>query len=196
MLARPKTVTHQGPEESVRGDEKPTVIPPFDPATLGCEPDPEDERPTLIPDFDPEAFARDSEVRQRPVLPPSGESTVDEARRHLHEGDPERALFLLSSLLEVAPLHVEASSLSNECRVALERDCQSAIGSVSTVLVVAASAEELRGFGLDNVSGFLLSLLDGATDIETVLDLCGLPRLLALRHLRGLVTRGIVEAAI
>jgi hypothetical protein len=63
------------------------------------------------------------------------------------------------------------------------------------VLVVAVSPNELLGYGLDHLSGFLLSLIDGATDVETVLDLCGRPRLLALSHLRDLVARGIVHPA-
>jgi hypothetical protein len=50
-------------------------------------------------------------------------------------------------------------------------------------------------FALDNVSGFLLSLMDGATNVEAILDISGLPRLLALRHLRSLVERGIVVGA-
>jgi hypothetical protein len=116
------------------------------------------------------------------------------AQAALQDGEPERALFLLSSLLDLAPFHAEANALSSECRVALERECLSAIGSVSTILVVSVSPQDLMGFGLDHVSGFLVALLDGATDVESVLDLCGLPRLLALRHLRGLVARGVVEA--
>ena len=83
----------------------------------------------------------------------------------------------------------------SECRQALERDCLSAIGSESSVLVVAVSPEELKRFTLDNVSGFLLSVMDGATDVETILDISGLPRLLALRHIRGLLDRGIVVVA-
>jgi hypothetical protein len=66
-------------------------------------------------------------------------------------------------------------------RLALERDCLSAIGSGSAVLVVAISAEELTRITLDNVSGFLLSVMDGATDVEMILDISCLPRLVALR---------------
>ena len=84
---------------------------------------------------------------------------------------------------------------SPACRQALERDCVSAIGSESAVLVVALSPEELRRFTLDNVSGFLLSVIDGTTNVETILDISGLPRLLALRHIRGLLDRGIVVAS-
>jgi len=110
-------------------------------------------------------------------------------------GDHEDALFLLAHLLELAPLHPEATTLSNECRQALERQCLSAIGSETAVLVAAIPPEELKRFALDNVSGFLLSLMDGATNVESILDICGLPRLLALRHLRGMLDRGIVIIA-
>ena len=76
-------------------------------------------------------------------------------------------------LLELAPLHPEASALASECRQALEHECLAAVGSPSAVLVVALSPQELKRFNLDNVSGFLLSVMDGATDVETILDIAG-----------------------
>jgi len=160
-------------------------------------PDPPDEsnddRPTVLPPFDADAFARDSELRLRSAHPVAmDETTMDEARRLLDDGQAEDALFLLSRLLEAMPLDVEARRLSDECGVALEHECWSVIGSRSTILYVSVSPDELREFALDHVSGFLVSRVDGVTDAETLLDISGLPRLLALRHLRGLVSRGIV----
>ena len=154
-----------------------------------------DERPTVVPAFDPEAFARDSETRQRAASAGEGEPTIDQARRLHLDGEHERALFLLASLLELAPLHPEATQLSSDCRGALERECLAVVGSESAILVAAVSTEELKGFALDNVSGFLLSVIDGATDVESILDISGLPRLLALRHLRSLLDRGIIVVA-
>ena len=148
-----------------------------------------------MPEFDPEAFARDSETKQRAAVAEGGEPTIDQARRHHLAGEHEEALFLLTRLLELAPLHPEGSKLASECRQALERDCLSALGSKSAIFVVAVSPEELKRFTLDNVSGFLLSVMDGATDVETILDISGLPRLLALRHLRSLLERGVVAVA-
>ena len=110
----------------------------------------------------------------------------------ISNGEHEPALFLLARLLELAPLHPEGSRLASDCRQALEKECLAAIGSESAILVTAVSPEELKRFTLDNVSGFLLSAMDGATDVETILDISGLPRLLALRHMRGLLERGIV----
>ena len=188
----PTTSSTQGePEPDV---ERPTLVPEFDPEAFARESDADGDRPTVVPDYDPEAFARDSEVKQRAALPVTGESTIDEARRLLQQGAPEEALFLVARLLEHSPFHSEATALLKECRDALERECLSAIGSPSAILVVALRPDELRGFALDSASGFLLSLLDGATTVETLVDLSGLPRLLALRHLRGLVARGLVVA--
>jgi hypothetical protein len=155
------------------------------------------ERPTVVPDFDPEAFARDSEIKQRAASASAvaHEPTIDRARRLHADGEYEQALSPLEGLLDLVPLHPEARRLSDQCREALERECLSSVGSQSAVLVVAVSSEELKTFALDNVSGFLLSLMDGASDVETILDICGQPRLLALRRLRSLLDRGIVVVA-
>ena len=131
----------------------------------------------------------DHDRRSRPA------TTIEDARRLLKWGEAEQALSLLARLLEHLPFHADASALSQECRQAVERECVSEIGSLSAVLVVAVAPEELKQFKLDGASGFLLSLMDGATNVETMLDLCGLPRLLALRHLRGLVSRGVARIA-
>lgn len=153
------------------------------------------ERPTPVPEFDPEAFARDSEIRQRSAAALEGESPLNQARRLHRSGDHEQALFLLTRVLELTPLHAEATGLSLECRAALERECLAAVGSESTVLSVAITTDELKRFALDHVSGFLLSLTDGSLTVEAILDASGLPRLLALRHLRNLLDRGIVSVA-
>jgi hypothetical protein len=76
-----------------------------------------------------------------------------------------------------------------------ERECLAALGSEHARLLVAISAEELKSFALDHTSGFLLSLLDGATSLEDVLDIAGVPRLVALHHLRQLMEQGIIASA-
>jgi hypothetical protein len=86
----------------------------------------------------------------------------------------------------------EGSVSTAEHRAALEHECLSAVGSGSAVLVAAVTGEQLKGFPLDNVSAFLFSRLDGVINVETLLDISGLPRLLALQRLRGLVEQGVV----
>ncbi len=51
---------------------------------------------------------------------------------------------------------------------------------------------ELLALDLDPRAGFILSFIDGATSIEMIYDLCGLPRDDAARLLADLVARGVV----
>jgi hypothetical protein len=62
----------------------------------------------------------------------------------------------------------------------------------AAVFVVAVPPEELKGLALDHVGGFLLSLMDGATDVESILDISNLPRPITRRHLHSLHERGII----
>ena len=154
------------------------------------------DRPTLIPDFDPADFARDSEIRQTATAAGGGDALdVEEARRLHFAGEHERALFVLTRVLSYAPFHPEAGKLASECREALERECLAAIGSEEVLLVAGEPAHELKSHSLDKVSAFLISLVDGPTSVGDLVDISGLPRLLALRHLRGLLERGIVCVA-
>jgi hypothetical protein len=57
---------------------------------------------------------------------------------------------------------------------------------------VLLSPEELNASELDHREYFLISLLDGATSVEQVLDICGLPSEEALALLDALVRSGIV----
>lgn len=156
----------------------------------------DDDRPTVTPEFDVEAFARDSEIRQRAAMAiAEDEPTIDQARRLHADHQHEQALFVLNRVLEIAPLHPDAKRLSVECRAALEEECLNAIGSEATILVLAVTSDQLKGFALDHVSGFLLSLADGTLAVEAILDVSGLPRLLALRHLRSLVDLGLLSVA-
>jgi hypothetical protein len=57
---------------------------------------------------------------------------------------------------------------------------------------VAIQQEEIRWLSLDHRAGFLLSLIDGSLSIEELLDVCGMPRLDALRILFGLFDQRVI----
>jgi len=65
----------------------------------------------------------------------------------------------------------------------------------SDVPRVALSTEECIEEGLDHRAGFILSLLDGCSNVETVLDVAGLPEQETLEVLCDLCARGIVTLA-
>jgi hypothetical protein len=186
-----------------------TRPPPPDPAA------PAEQRKTLVPPFSPEAFARDAERKlgappafkeeapptprqpdpaaalapAGPEEPTSASTPVDDAPRPAPRGSNEPIRIPLVRVVRKAPPSPEALAAD----AAVEKECLSVIGSGSAVLVVALSPHELTGLVLDAESGFLLSLMDGATDVETLVDLSGLPRLPALRALRKLVVRGVAK---
>jgi hypothetical protein len=64
---------------------------------------------------------------------------------------------------------------------------------MSGVLVVVTPPERLKRLPLDHRAGFVLSLMDGATDLETVAELAGMPRQEALRIVRDLFESGVVD---
>jgi hypothetical protein len=64
---------------------------------------------------------------------------------------------------------------------------------LSDIPVLAAGADHLRAAQLDGRAGFVLSLIDGVTSVESILDLSGMPVEQTLGILEDLRQRGIVE---
>jgi hypothetical protein len=63
------------------------------------------------------------------------------------------------------------------------------LGRIPALLV---EAEQLRGLPLDHRGGFLVSLIDGASNIEMILDLSAMPKQEALRIIDDLLGMGII----
>jgi len=59
--------------------------------------------------------------------------------------------------------------------------------------VVVMEAECLKRLPLDHRAGFVLSLMDGSLDLETLIDLCGMERQDALSLIRNLFDSGVVD---
>jgi hypothetical protein len=66
---------------------------------------------------------------------------------------------------------------------------------LATVPRLAIPPEELHASELDHREYFLISLLDGMTTIENLIDICGMPSEEALALLNGLVGRGILRVS-
>jgi DNA-binding IclR family transcriptional regulator len=52
--------------------------------------------------------------------------------------------------------------------------------------------EQTDNEAIDNRISVLLPLIDGSSTLEAIVDVCGIPRLDALRALHDLVQRGVV----
>jgi hypothetical protein len=60
-------------------------------------------------------------------------------------------------------------------------------------VLMALGDSQLRWLGLDHRSGFLLSRIDGLSTVDELLDVCGMPRLEALKTLSELLERGAIR---
>jgi hypothetical protein len=127
--------------------------------------------PTLPPAFDVAKFAKESDRRigvAKPVsLPPPAPEP----------GVPEQSEIRLLTRPEMA--------------AAVTDDTWAR--SMTGVLVVVMAVERLKRLPLDHRAGFLLSLMDGAMDLETMVEVAGMPREEVLRLVRDLFESGVVD---
>ena len=84
--------------------------------------------------------------------------------------------------------HVELTELGPPTR----RETPAAGSYLARVPVLAVSEAELTLLPLDHREGFLVSHIDGASSIETILDVCAMPADEALMLIEGLVERGVI----
>jgi len=107
-------------------------------------------------------------------------------------GDFSGALIVAEGILEAEPLHEEAQRCRQRCTEVLSQMYLARLGSLSQIVRVALSGDEIRWLSLDHRAGFLLAVIDGDSSIETLLDISGMPRLEALRILYGLLDQRVI----
>ena len=149
------------------------------------------------------------EITTRPVMPASpplarkpqssaSEQTqfqLDQCQRFLNQGDPKSAAAAAELALQAAEAHDDAHAwaLIGPRLSLIERAFAMSLGpKTSTPFVVRG----VRGFDagvVDHRTGYLLSCVDGHTDISSLLDICGMPRLEALRALSLFYQRGFLR---
>jgi hypothetical protein len=69
------------------------------------------------------------------------------------------------------------------------------IGPLDQVISVVISPEEIQWLALDHRAGFLLSLVDGQSTVDEILDISGMTRLHALKIIFDLTERQVVRLA-
>ena len=110
-------------------------------------------------------------------------------------GDFSGALILAEGILEHDPESVDALLYAEHCRDVLKQMYISRLGGVGKVPQVAVSDEQLRWLNLDHRAGFLLSLVDGHSSFEELLDMSGMPPVDALRLLLELLQQNVIKVA-
>ncbi len=134
-------------------------------------------------------------VRAQSVKPPqaSPSITMRAVRDRFDVGDFSGALILAEGMLENDPESVDALLYAEHCRDVLKQMYISRLGGVGRVPKVAVSDEQLRWLSLDHRAGFLLSLVDGRSSFEEVLDMSGMPPIDALRLLLELLQQNVIK---
>ena len=135
--------------------------------------------------------------------PPAPESTgrkaetpeVVEMKDRYATGDFSGALVVAEGILDADPNHEEARRCQTRCTEVLSQMYLARLGSLAQVVRVALSSDQVRWLSLDHRAGFLLSLVDGQSSIETLLDISGMARLEALRILFGLLDQRVIVLA-
>jgi hypothetical protein len=124
--------------------------------------------------------------------PASGDPELVAMKDRYATGDFSGALIVAEGILDTFPHHEEALRCRERCADVLAQMYLARLGSLAQIVRVALSGDEIRWLSLDHRAGFLLSLIDGESSIETLLDISGMPRLEALRILYGLLDQRVI----
>ena len=128
--------------------------------------------------------------RSRPLLPPD---LISEMEELYALDDLTGALRHAELILGRVPGHEQAERCAANCRARLVQLYSSKIGRLDRVVIQALGDSQVRWLGLDHRSGFLLSRVDGMSTVDELLDVCGMPRLEALKTLADLLDRGAIR---
>jgi hypothetical protein len=131
--------------------------------------------------------AQGPEITERTIDDP-----IAEMRERFSLGDYTGALEMSELLLAEDPAYLEAAECGESCRAVLEKMFAAKLGPLDRAPVVIVPRTQMRWLSIDHRAGFILSLIDGNSSIEMILDVSGMPKLDALRILHELVQQRIV----
>jgi hypothetical protein len=127
------------------------------------------------------------EITERTIDDP-----VAEMRERFSLGDYTGALEMAELILAEEPGNLEAAECGENCRSVLENMYSARLGPLDRIPMVVVPRTQMRWLSMDHRAGFILSLIDGSSSVDMILDVCGMPKLDALRILHELVQQKIV----
>jgi hypothetical protein len=137
------------------------------------------ERPTVPPSFDVAKYARDSEARFRSALSSAAKRSQPALELDFEDG-------------------LDAPRGQSEVRLATRPNLEATptdeawARAMAGALYVAMPRAQLARLPLGHRAAFLLSRIDGAIDLETVIAVSAMSRPEALRQVRDLYESGVV----
>ena len=125
--------------------------------------------------------------------PPSDDPAIAEMKDRYAMGDFTGALVIAESILDSNPEDLEAPRYAQSCRDVLTQMYSARLGSLDQVVRVAVPGDQVRWLTLDHRAGFLLSLIDGGSTVDQILDISGMTRLDALRIMYQLLDQRVIS---
>ena len=114
------------------------------------------------------------------------------ARSELDNGKPEIALPLIQKILEQEPKNAEAQGLLMLAEGDFVRKVYESSFSRQAVPKLLVAPENLTLDGIGSQEGFVLSRINGAWDIESILSICPFREADSLRMIKTLLDKGII----
>jgi hypothetical protein len=122
--------------------------------------------------------------------PPPGEREMND---RVSVGDYSGALEIAESILAEKPNDPVAKACADNCKQVLRKMYAARIGPLDRVPSVAVARDQLRWLSIDHKAGFVLSLVDGVSSLEMIIDVSGMPELDTLRILSELAQQRIIS---
>ncbi len=118
--------------------------------------------------------------------------THEEMNDRVALGDYTGALEIAEKLQIIFPYDDDAKACAEQCRGVLRQMYLTRVGPLDRVPIVMVARDQLRWLSIDHRTGFVLSLVDGVSSLEMILDVSGMPELDALRILSELAQQRII----
>jgi len=118
--------------------------------------------------------------------------SLDEIEARLSLDDHSGALELSRKRLAALPSDRKTAGYLRRCEDTLMEMYSSRIGDFSQRVKLSMTGSELQWLSIDHRAGFLVAQVDGAITVEELLEICGMPKLDALRILQELLQQKVI----
>ncbi len=141
-----------------------------------------------------DARVADPRTAAATAKPPANAKPRDrEMNDRVELGDYSGALEIAEEILRSKPDDIGAKAVAETCRTVLRQMYAARIGPLDRVPVVMVPRDQLRWLSIDHKAGFVLSLVDGVSSLEMIIDVSGMPELDTLRILSELAQQRIIS---
>ena len=135
----------------------------------------------------------DEPAPRAPFKEPLESGPISDMKDRYAMGDFSGALVIAEGIIESNPEDLEAPRYAQSCRDVLTQMYSARLGALDQIVAVAVPSDQIRWLTLDHRAGFLLSLIDGGSTVDQILDISGMPRLDALRIMYQLLDQRVIS---